>query len=29
MMKRVKRWLHELYEEDIKFFGTMYGMYLR
>ena len=23
MMKRIKRWLHEIYEEDIKFFGQM------
>ena len=29
MMKRIKRWLHEIYEEDIKFFGQMYGMYFR
>ena len=27
MMKRIKRWLHEIYEEDIKFFGQMNGMY--
>ena len=25
MMKRIKRWLHEIYEEDIKFFGQMNG----
>lgn len=29
MMKRIKRWLHEIYEEDIKFFGQMNGMYFR
>ena len=23
MMKRIKRWLHEIYEEDIKFFGQI------
>ena len=27
MMKRIKRWLYEIYEEDIKFFGQMNGMY--
>ena len=25
----LKRWLHEIYEEDIKFFGQMNGMYFR
>lgn len=29
MMKRIKGWLHEIYEEDIKFFGQMNGMYFR
>lgn len=29
MMKRIKRCLHEIYEEDIKFFGQMNGMYFR
>ena len=29
MMNRIKRWLHDIYEEDIKFFGQMNGMYFR
>ena len=29
MMKRIKRWLHEIYEEDINLFGQMNGMYFR
>lgn len=29
MMKRIKRWLHKIYEENIKFFGQMNGMYFR
>ena len=29
MMKRIKRLLQEISEEDIKFFGQMNGMYFR